>query len=696
MYTPIPGGTSMIIGEEDLAIEVHLPPVGKGVYSETGEVADVDILSRSKDPKEQYWERPEPPADYNKKRKREIMVQESDPDYVDDELNAYRQREWHRRLYGVWVMINGKPHYLTGLYYYYLTHWQIDIGPPNFRIADMYEFYFWQYCEEDPSCYGMVNLAARRAGKTFKSTCILTEFASRTAKAHVGIQSKTNGDAKGVFAEKLIQPFRKLPDFFKPKYDTSQGNVPKKELRFFEPSIRGRKGAMENYDDVIELESWIDFMPSVEIAYDGQKLRRYLCDEIFKTTEVDILKRHEVVKPCFEDSSRNIVGKAIYTSTVEEMEGHIERYIEIWNNSDVSKRNKNGKTKSGLYRYFTPVQKMLFLDKYGYPDEQKGLEWVQNEIESIDDSRAKAAFIRKNPRNWKEAFNLSADDCLYNVMKIDERLSTLFFRSKNYEKFKLKWDEDKKRVVKVKDKSGQFMFCWDFSDESLSNNVKDRGGEFSPNNTLKFVIGIDPIDHNRVQTGKFSNGAAAVYMKYDALFPDESENFVCLYVGRPPTAKEFWEEMVKLCHYFGCQMLFENNKPGIENHFKERGYGSFLIRDSKGTPGVNANEKTHQQLVDETEAFIEERCHLVNFPELLKDWKEFKMDDTTKYDLAMASGYALMAASNIRRKEVKKSRFNSNVKNTDELFRKYKIKKPFKSSNKWQRSLHTTSRSLKS
>lgn len=687
MYQKIKGGSSLTIGEDDLSITVHLPPKGYIWNYETERLEESEILSRSSIKSEQFWERPEPPADYKKKVAREKTIQKSDPEYFDSDLQQYRAQEWKRRKYGVWVMIKGQAYYLTGLYYYYLTHWHIGHGYPDFRMADLHKTYFWRYCEEDPFCYGMVEVTQRQVGKTIFSGCMLTEFASRVSNANVGIQSKTNTDGKKVFAKAVVRPFRKLIDFFKPVYDTSQGTAPKNELRFYEASKKGKD--VEDSAGEGELESMIDYQNSTEVAYDGQTLHRYLCDEVFKTTEVDIYKRHLIIIPCLTNAvTREIRGKALYTSTVEEMEGHIERYIKFWADSDHLKKGKNGRTKTGLYRYFTPAQSLMYIDRYGFPDRERALQRIQDDLDSITDPRDKADYIRKSPRNWKEAFRSANQECLYDVMKLDERLDVLNWRKQNYDRFVLEWNDDRTEVKKTKSPSGQHMFAWDFEGEDKANNVINRASQFHPKNNIRFVIGIDTFDHNRRQDGTFSNGAAAVYMKFDSLNQENSENFVALYVGRPPTSKQFYEEMIKLAHYFGCKVLHENNKPNMEDYFKERGYGSFLTYDEKGRAGIAGSEKSHIQIVEETEHFILHHCDKVNFPELLNDWKNFELDDTTKYDLAMASGYALIASARIRRKAATISRLSKGVQ-TNMFFRKYKINSKTKYAKSWN-SLVTT------
>jgi hypothetical protein len=116
----------------------------------TGAWEKRDILKRSAKKENQYWERPTPPENYEAKRKKEIIAQKTDPDYYNPELQAYRNQEWDRRLNGYWFYNNGVPTYITGLHYFYLVHWKIDVGYPHFRITDLHFFYFLEYCVQDP------------------------------------------------------------------------------------------------------------------------------------------------------------------------------------------------------------------------------------------------------------------------------------------------------------------------------------------------------------------------------------------------------------------------------------------------------------------------------------------------------------------------------------------------------------------
>lgn len=225
---------------------------------------------------EQKFKRTPLPTEWFDWRVDEAKYQKTEPDYCHSDIEKFKLQEWTRRIKGYWFYNNGVKTYLTGLHYMYCNWWKIDIGYPSYRDSDLKYFYFLQYCIEDPNCLGMIDIARRRSGKTYKAGLFLYEFIARAKNSHGGIQSKTDKDAKQVFAKGVVSPFKHLPDFFRPNFDTSGGNTPKSELRFFNASKRG-KSALEFDDD--ELESYIDYAASGEFAYDGSKLQRYVGDE---------------------------------------------------------------------------------------------------------------------------------------------------------------------------------------------------------------------------------------------------------------------------------------------------------------------------------------------------------------------------------------------------------------------------------
>ena len=68
------------------------------------------------------------------------------------------------------------------------------------------------------------------------------------------------------------------------------------------------------------------------------KVHRAFQDEWAKTTECDIYERHEVMRYCVVDDEGKIIGKLLYSSTVEKLDsdkdGVQEGAKKLWEDSD--------------------------------------------------------------------------------------------------------------------------------------------------------------------------------------------------------------------------------------------------------------------------------------------------------------------------------------------------------------------------
>lgn len=642
----------------------------------TGEEKYVGIYKRAAKPKDQYWQRQPLPAWWDERRADEEKRQKRDPDYVDVELENFRAQEWGRRLEGFWFLNKGEPVYLTGLHYYYLQWLPIGAddndGYPSFWESDRQFFYVLQYVIEDPDCFGLLYVTKRREGKTSKSIGFLLEPLTRLAGERGGIQSKTETDAKKIVFKKLKEAYRRLPDFFQPVFDLAQGSDPKTELIFREQARRG-KAALTQLGKSDSLNSGIDWRSSSEEAYDGDKLLRYIGDEIFKTRKVDVIERHRIVRRCVLNQDSRVRGKILYTSTVEEIEGDgeaIDEYIRLWEDSDPAKRHpKTRRTPSGLLRYFLPADEARLRDRYGYCDKEANREMILAERPEPG-SRDYYSEVRKEPLSIEEAFRVARNECMFDAERINNQIDRVSWQDKDLiMQGNFVWAEGQKdkRVEFHPSNTGRWKVLHLF--EEHSNKVSWRGSIPVPSNQRRFVIGVDPYDHDVVEAGHRSQAAAYVLKKYDLNDPQYSRTFIVEYVARPKKAKIFYEDMIKTCFYFSAPLLFEDNKKGLQHYFEERGYLHFLITmPNRKDPGIPASTRTHQELSEAIEAYVSESCSKVFFAGLLRDWLRFDITKTRKYDRAMASGYTLLgderilyAAKNERTREV------------GTVFRKYKI-----------------------
>lgn len=667
MFEPIKNGTKFILKDAfNVDVECWIPPIGYGRNSITGNMEKTDIIKRSSKRNEQHWEREGLPEWWDKKRAEEIDTEERrlknieerekkgeiissekrSDEFVDPDCEKIREKHWGRRLRGVWFLNNGVHTYITGLHWMLLEHWKFQGKYFDFRIPNMEFFYFIDYCIEDPNCLGDIEITKRKEGKTARAGLIIYEYISRTDAKHGGIQSKTDPDAAEVFQKAIINPWQKLPDFFRPTFDDIKGDNPEKELRFFNSSRKGRS-SKKRIDKA--LESFIDFKPRLEGSYDGPELHRYVSDEAGKLKDVSILKRHNVVQFCSEVDGE-FIGFQHYTTTVEEMEnggGEFKKLVEL---SDRRERDANGRTKSGLYVYFLPAYRTLYYDKYGFPDEEKGKDYFLNRRAALaNNPKELSSFIIKNPFTLNECFMVDGEHCLYDAMKLNIQLDKLSWGDYT-ERGVFEWKDGERftEVIWRADKQGRFEICRGFKMVEPNRIVK-RNETYHPNNNFSFAIGCDPFKYDKTKDSRRSDCAALVYKKGDVADKNNPFNdaFVCKYKYRAATTGMQYEDILKMAWYFGCQILFESNVDNWKNYFKEHGcYGFLTVLPGETEPGLysDGHGRTHQQICDYTESYINNNIEKVFFKDLIKEWLDFKIEDTTKFDLAMCAGYTLIAA----------------------------------------------------
>lgn len=655
MYDKIEGGTIVNIQ----GLNCSIPPTGFVFNVLTKQLESRNIYSRSKDINQQYWERPALPHwyaetikqwdEYDKKKK------EDDPDFYDERLEEFKRQEWDRRLNGMWYMKKGVPIYLTGMHYLYMMWWSIDIGYPRYRTPDLEYFYFLQYCIEDPFSMGMLEITKRRFGKTFRAGLFVTEYTSRTKMTNGTVQSKTGTDSKKVFTKAIVNPFRRLPKFFRPEYDMSLGVNPKTEMRFEKTNVRGKK-ANDNVDKD-ELGSTIIHYSADPLAQDGQKVHRGAQDEWAKTVECDIYDRHEVMRYCILDDEGNIIGKLLYTSTVEKLEsekkGVQDGAKKLWDDSNQMKRGENGRTASGLYRFFMSARRAKNFDIYGDPDEEKTLKEILQDRESVkDNQRSLFARIRKEPLTIEEAFSIDADSCIFNTFNIAKREkeleeSPVYKRSvwfyREVETGKVKW-----RDITPKEKNFHWKLTWGLQADFISNKSNLESGVRKPSNTSIGAIAIDGYSNSQGGHKWGSKASAWLGLRYNALDPDNTGKAVGHLYGRPQEKSSLNEQVLLCAEYFGIQAFFEHNSDDYFSYFKERGRLSYLgnypkilidptkLETTERHKGVPTTPYSLTQQADNGVAYFEDNCHKIDFEVLLGDAQNFNPNDRTEFDITVS------------------------------------------------------------
>lgn len=668
------------------------------VISKTGKIGEIyeiqnlkialplidDSFKRSPKKEDQYWEQLQMPKELEKIKS--VFDWNKYPDSFKEKWYDYVDNEFKRRDEGFSFCNNGIPTYITGTHYMYLQWSKIDVGAPDFRESNRLFFIFWEACKADPRCYGMCYLKNRRSGFSFMSSAELVNQATISSDARYGILSKSGADAKTMFTDKVVPISLNYPFFFKPIQDGM--DRPKTELAYRVPAskfTRRKLDSQENVEELEGLDTTIDWKNTGDNSYDGEKLRLLVHDESGKWLKPDnILNNWRVTKTCLRLGSR-IIGKCMMGSTSNALDKGGDNFKKLYYASDVTKRNRNGQTNSGLYSLFIPMEWSYegFIDTYGVPvfdtpkTAVKGIdgneidygviEHWQNEVDGLkNDSDALNEYYRQFPRTEQHAFRDETKQSLFNLTKIYEQIdynndlrNTNILTRGNFQ-----WEggiQDTK-VIFYPNKDGRFLISW-IPPAHLQNNVIVKNGLKWPGNEHVGAFGCDPYDISGTTDGKGSKGSLHGLTKF-SMEDAPSNTFFLQYISRPQTAEIFFEDVLMACVFYGMPILAENNKPRLLYYFKRRGYRGFSMnrpdrvftklsateREIGGIP--NSSQDIIQAHAAAIETYVEDHIGLLDtgygtmyFQETLEDWARFDLNRRTSHDASISSGLAIMACN---------------------------------------------------
>ena len=628
------------------------------------------------------------------------------PDENKEQWFDYIDEEFKRRDEGFWFMNNGKPTYIVGTHYMYLQWSKIDVGAPDFREANRLFFIFWEACKADKRCYGMCYLKNRRSGFSFMSSAETVNLATISSDSRYGILSKTGSDAKKMFTDKVVPISINYPFFFKPIQDGM--DRPKTELAYRVPAskfTRKKITSNEKLEELEGLDTTIDWKNTGDNSYDGEKLALLVHDESGKWERPDnILNNWRVTKTCLRLGSR-IIGKCMMGSTSNALDKGGDNFKKLYNASDVTKRNRNGQTKSGLYSLFIPMEWNYegFIDEYGIPVfttpdrdvfapdgeliDVGVIDSWQNEADGLKgDQDALNEFYRQFPRTTEHAFRDETKNSIFNLVKIYEQIdyNEEMSRTLGITKGNFQWVNGIKdsQVIFYPDPKGRFKLSW-VPPQQLQNRVVLKNGIKYPGNEHMGAFGCDSYDISGTVDGEGSKGALHGLTRF-SMEDAPANSFFLEYLSRPPTAEIFFEDVLMALVFYGMPILAENNKPRLLYYLRRRGYRGFsmnrpdkiwnkLSTTEKEVGGMpNSSEDIKQAHAAAIEMYINDHVGMkkdgsfgsLYFNELLNDWSKFDINKRTKHDASISSGLAIMANNRhlyAPNSKVEKPKINLNI-----------------------------------
>ena len=608
-------------------------------------------------------------------------------DYIDEEFN--------RREQGFWFYNKNMATYITGSHYMYLQWSKIDVGKPDFRESNRLFYIFWEACKADDRCYGICYLKNRRSGFSFMASGETVNQATISTDSRFGILSKSGPDAKKMFTDKVVPISVNYPFFFKPIQDGM--DRPKTELAYRVPATKYTRRKLETNEklqDISGLDTTIDWKNTGDNSYDGEKLKLLVHDESGKWEKPNnILNNWRVTRTCLRLGSK-IIGKCMMGSTSNAHDKGGKNFKKLYDDSDVTQRNANGQTRSGLYSLFIPMEWNYegYIDSYGIPvfntpfkaiDGPQGekikigvIEYWDNEVEGLkQDQDALNEFYRQFPRTEKHAFRDETKQSLFNLTKIYEQIdfNEDMRNSINVTQGSFSWEHGQQdsRVIFTPNKSGRFLVSW-IPPLHLQNKKYTKNGKFYPSNEHIGAFGCDPYDISGTVDKRGSNGSLHGLTKF-SMEDAPPNHFFLEYIARPQTAEIFFEDVLMACAFYGMPILAENNKPRLLYYFKKRGYRGFAMnrpdrtrnklsvteREIGGIP--NSSEDIKQAHAAAIESYIENFVGLketgygdMYFQRTLEDWAKFNINNRTSHDASISSGLALMACNKHRYTPVNK------------------------------------------
>jgi hypothetical protein len=587
-------------------------------------------------------------------------------DYIDNEFN--------RREEGFWFYNKSVPTYITGTHYMYLQWSKIDVGAPDFRESNRLFYIFWEACKADVRSYGLCYLKNRRSGFSFMASGEVVNLATISSDSRYGILSKSGPDAKKMFTDKVVPISVNYPFFFKATNDETL------------------------QDELQGLDTTIDWKNTGDNSYDGEKLKLLVHDESGKWEKPNnILNNWRVTKTTLRLGSR-VIGKCMMGSTSNSLDKGGRNFKKLYDDSDVTKRNSNGQTRSGLYSLFIPMEWNYegYIDSYGLPvfdtpeKHTEGphgekiklgvIEYWNNEVEGLkDDQDGLNEFYRQFPRTTKHAFRDESKQSLFNLTKIYQQIdyNEDIKNSISVVQGSFQWENGNQdtRVIFVPNKNGRFFVTW-VPPLELQNRRFLKNGVNYPANEHCGAFGCDPYDISGTVDKRGSNGSLHGLTKF-SMEEVPPNHFFLEYIARPQTAEIFFEDVLMACVFYGMPILAENNKPRLLYYFKRRGYRGFAMnrpdkkrnklsvteREIGGIP--NSSEDIKQAHASAIETYIEHFVGLketgygdMYFQRTLEDWSKFNINNRTTHDASISSGLALMACNKhrytpINKKELK-------------------------------------------
>lgn len=633
-----------------------------------------------------------------------------------DQQDAFIEREHHRRRHGLWFYIKGKPVYITGLFYYFMNYWPLATGSPTkFHMGDWKFFIIWQLVVMDPTVFGLIVFKCRRIGDTEKALCMIYEFATRVRNTiNQMYDCRVEDDMKKTW-RRLRIAHKRMVWFMKP---VCSNDEPASMFEFREP--KKKMDISNSYVDengMLVADEYEFKALDSEIAYytntggaDGARVARAYIDEFGKYKQINPISLWDLMKKALEDDREaEIIGKALFTSTIEEMKGGetLETAKDLWNNSNPAKVDDAGRTATGLIRCVRGAVDRAPADRWGIVDEEAVIAKIKARHQFLIDNKQWATLIKEKRQDCltiEDVFSNISKGSPFNMENLSNRKNEVDYDpNPKWVRGNFKWVDGIKpvpgnpkninkkcRVYFDPDENGRWMVSGHPSDFNCMPNAMDLYARIPmPSNTLQFSCGIDPVSYkenigNKEKEGdsegediktKSKRSLAGLAIKrnldpsidlkeqmYDAFgLPIDggrdfkTNRYICVYLYRHDSPSLNYEDWLMTCVYYGVDFLIEKNHSGgfyqwlegmgFLGYYRQGGSGVTNYKGFQEDYGLTASDKVVESYFGALTELTNNWCNTIDLPWCLEQLSTMEYDTRGQHDLGVAMGFCELHAA---------------------------------------------------
>lgn len=598
----------------------------------------------------------------------------------------YVNRERDRWLNGHWFFNYGEPTYITGMHYDHMVYQTFEFGKARYFDQQRLDFYMRDLVRKDKNCYGASWFKPRRYGLTAEEITNCIYVGMEDFNNNVGVTSNEGTKAVTTLMRPIVSSVIARPKYMRPNFYKPSGKKPRKSMEFTDGQIEFDEDEM--MDEFRNLNGTILPYNTTPAAMDGTKKRYILMNEVWKWVVASVMETLAINKKCVEDFG--IYGKISLDSTMGDSDDYkqaIREGILIGDQSNPNIRDGNGRTISGLYRYFISAvhSKILpaeFTDQYGRVNVDQATSFIMNDRAKFDPNSKDYLFeVRRMPLTYEEATSTAEALSVFPNIRLGKRrkvLAGMLPHQKPYVIGFLKDSTNSEVNFEPNPKGDWHISVQPYVNKELGIDTRNRfkkemGGKIKPPKNQEFCWGYDPIRYSDVfkleagnKIGGKSSSAACILVgqKYNYYDPNNKiilPRLAGIWLKRPDSPHDAHYEVNKACRYWSMAGMYERQVESVLDDFEEWKMLAMLMRSEKDneygmwTDGRRIVVKNGVEMIQSAMKIEdgEDRDPIddIPFEEVIADRMMFDPFKTTPHNVTMADimlnyGYKQMKFTN--------------------------------------------------